>query len=256
MLGFCKFLHEEKKLVKQSHIIPNFFLKDLILESNEKNIVTLNGKRKKPIQTLYFEKYILSYEAESFFSKLETYAKDFFTNFNYPLFKCTNGEFNGGYQITNADYKKLKAFFISIIWRSSISNREEFCDIKLGKLEEVARSFLLDYFNDNYIETKIFDLLIIKLNKINNTKYPTLNKFISTPFKIKHNDVNFLCLFLGGFQIDIKCDSRKMPNHLRELVVKDNNFLVLDKEFENSKEFKQLKVISKRIIKNEYIKFK
>ena len=49
----------------------------------------------------------------------------------------------------NLDYRRLKLFFLSILWRASISKREHFSNVKLSDYNENAiRQMLLDFDPD------------------------------------------------------------------------------------------------------------
>ena len=78
MMGECKLCGNEKKLCKQSHIIPNFMYKDLFDEKNR--MYTFSGKRgvnrkTKVQQTGEFDKNILCKDCDNNkIGELERYA--------------------------------------------------------------------------------------------------------------------------------------------------------------------------------------
>jgi hypothetical protein len=78
MNGICKLCGEEKKLCKQSHIIPNFMYKDLFDEKNRiHKIQSQQGKieQRGICQTGEFDINILCQKCDnSILGKLERYA--------------------------------------------------------------------------------------------------------------------------------------------------------------------------------------
>ena len=43
-----------------------------------------------------------------------------------------------GYIVDNFEYSKLKLFFISMVWRASVSSHKYFNRISLGEFEDIA----------------------------------------------------------------------------------------------------------------------
>lgn len=75
--GPCKLCGKHAKLLKKSHIIPNFMYRGLFDESNKMSVVPLDNPQAKPqfIQTGYFEKYILCGKCDNeLLGSLEKYA--------------------------------------------------------------------------------------------------------------------------------------------------------------------------------------
>ena len=151
----CKLCLLDKPLLKESHIIPDWFYNSLydpshsFFEFSERCGKFI--KRKK--FTGEYESDILCKECDNkiFNERYEDYAHAIFFN-NNKLKKDLRPIFNGPfivdgkqyYRIVNLDYARIKLFFLSMIWRASISDREVFTNVKLGsKEEEALRKMLL-----------------------------------------------------------------------------------------------------------------
>ena len=138
----CKFCRQEKKLIK-AHIIPrNFYL----ARKNDKYIC-INSKTGEYTyqQQGGYDSNILCGDCDN--NILGEFDKEgyrvLFGDFNkyqyvqiHPKYKI--------YQLDNSnfDYTKLRKFFISILWRASISQLEEWSNINLGGYERKALNIL------------------------------------------------------------------------------------------------------------------
>ena len=72
------------------------------------------------------------------------------------------------------DYTLFRKFFISVLWRASISQLEEYSNIDLGPYENIA----LNILKNNDIIYYIYILLIVNLIIVNKCS-PVNNKNIS-----------------------------------------------------------------------------
>lgn len=140
----CKFCGQEKKLIK-AHIIPKKFY----LRIKEDRCLSINSKTGKYTfqQQGGYDSNILCADCDNHilgeFDK-EGYRVlfDDFSKYEYiqlrPQYKI--------YQIDNDnfDYVRLRKFFISILWRASVSKLEEWSNINLGGYEKKAYEILKD----------------------------------------------------------------------------------------------------------------
>ena len=156
-MGICKLCENENKLVK-SHIIPKFMFKKMKNEENVfyeviYNLDTTKLKTKKT-QIEDYDKNIL---CEACDNKIlgglyESYAQKAIYGGELPVEvspKCANyqnPDDGAEYSIcVNFDYQKLKNFYLSILWRASITDRSFFNHVNLGKKhEERIRKILLN----------------------------------------------------------------------------------------------------------------
>lgn len=141
-LGLCKLCLQEKLLIEQSHIIPNFYYNHLGLKKNKRkefHSVNYTEGWKIPKQTGEFEKYILCQNCDNeIIGGYEKYGKSIFIDGEcsfLPVLETDDAEIKyGGY--SGLDYKNFKLFFLSILWRMSITNREFFKYVKLQPNQE------------------------------------------------------------------------------------------------------------------------
>lgn len=144
--GICKLCKVKKSLCIQSHILPKHSYK--ILKENDYCLYidkeTINKKSKQKDYSGVFEKDILCKDCESLLSNSETYAYNLIyenkiKNISLKIKDDLIIISGDGY-----DFKKTKLYFLSILWKSSISSKDFFKDIRLNnKDEENIRRVLL-----------------------------------------------------------------------------------------------------------------
>ena len=189
--GYCKFCGKYTKLVK-SHIIPKFLYTD---SNNSKKKVSVDTKTKKT--TLYqagIWDNILCEDCERLTAIYDNEFLNFINlDFNKFIFSKSDNEIIYKISSDNYNYQNLRKFFISILLRCSISKKNEFDLVNLGKYEKVALDILNDkYDNENFFATLIFrepnSKMSKDLNFIERTKY--------------ENQIAYK-IYFGGFQINI-----------------------------------------------------
>lgn len=131
----CKFCIEDKKCIK-AHIIPNSLYEPIF--SQKKGMLILSDKSENYPQkqhTGIYDTNIVCEECERVFSKPDNYAKSFFSaDIQEESFLIHNGK-KLAYIIKDYDYHNLKLFFMSTLWRASVSTHPFFSNIKLGPFE-------------------------------------------------------------------------------------------------------------------------
>lgn len=161
-MGNCKFCLQEKMLI-EAHVIPKWAFKYLYPDDPElkKQPITLihkKGQTKRPIGP--YDSEILCSYCDNILGNYDNYGK------TVLLDSQLNEKSELAYVINSVDIKKLRLFFLSMIWRGSISDREEFNSIFIGPYEEKIRTLLMDAVNGivddslnefNFIVTK-FDI--------------------------------------------------------------------------------------------------
>ncbi|WKZ29360.1 MAG: hypothetical protein QY323_01360 [Patescibacteria group bacterium] len=152
-IGKCRLCLQEKELINRSHILSDFFYRDIYGEDHEAYVIPLSslGTAKK-VQTGEFEGGILCQDCDNrILGGYEKYGAAFIfgtqANNVLPNVRAENqvhpdGELKSTH-IVNIDYAALKLFLLSLLWRASISTRPFFQHVNLGKYEEEVRQMLL-----------------------------------------------------------------------------------------------------------------
>ena len=133
-LNSCKFCNQEKKLIK-AHIIPRHFY----LNYENETYAAINSKTGnwKPCKTGTYDKNILCADCDgAIIKRFEDEAYRILLNdiYNFAEYKYNQ---NILYHLTEKDfdYMLFRKFFISVLWRASISKAEDFSNINLDNMK-------------------------------------------------------------------------------------------------------------------------
>ncbi|MDH5572705.1 MAG: hypothetical protein OEY89_13145 [Gammaproteobacteria bacterium] len=222
----------------KSHVIPeSFFLHRKV--QGETAILTTNKKgvhpKKRPIGE--YDTEILCKKCEKEFNAWDSYGKELLIN-KYSDFKTI--EENGstlGYYIESFDYVKLKMFFISVLWRASVSKRDLYKKVALGPHENILREMVTEAnpgSKDNYD---------VQLFRFSGVDYPIP---ILMPVEIRSSyGLRYYRVYLGDHFYDIKVDKQKTPkNHNLGIIEKTGKLWIPTVNFRESQEYEIIKAVA------------
>ncbi|MBW6520958.1 MAG: hypothetical protein K0A99_08125 [Desulfoarculaceae bacterium] len=128
MDGICKFCNKQAKLV-ESHIIPLGFYWQLVDENgNIAKLLSPFDDEHPKRQPNGFYDYFLCDEHEKQFSDVDSYA--------CALLRDSNPkEMKNGWEFSDVNYKLIKLFFISMLWRAHWATNIFFKKINLGRCQ-------------------------------------------------------------------------------------------------------------------------
>lgn len=152
--GICRLCLQNKELINKSHILSDFFFDNIYGDDHEAYRVPLNAlKEGKKIHTGEFEGGLLCQECDNcVLGGYENYGSKFIfgrrdkkplPNVNAETQLHADNKLKSTF-ITGIDYKKLKLFMLSLLWRASVSSRPFFAQVQLGRYEEEIRRMLLN----------------------------------------------------------------------------------------------------------------
>ncbi len=216
--NICKFCGQEKKLIK-AHIIPRNFYLDY---KNEQymEVNALSGKFTIK-QSGSYDKNILCSDCDNLLGEFDKEAhrvliREINNNLihqaqNYTLYYC---------KPTNYNYEKLRKFFISVLWRASISALPEYDKIQLGDYEEVAFKILKNQetFKD------LFKIFVFKFpNGLDYNKWMYMSQT-----KILGRKAYVICM--AGYLINIILNGKNLPDNtvFKEMFVTEKGFYILE----------------------------
>jgi hypothetical protein len=179
MEGKCRLCLKDSVL-NNSHIIPEYFYKPMYDTKHRFLKVSPEPNKKNKFVQKGLREYLLCNDCEQHINEFEKYA-------NSVMFYEPPKNINQNHRIAfieGIDYKLMKLFQLSIIWRASVSSLQTFSEVKLGPHQERLRKMVLDskpgkYTDYGCLQTAIFiernklasDLLMpVDLVKINNFK--------------------------------------------------------------------------------------
>ena len=233
----CQLCDEDKKLIK-SHIIPKGFFKPMQSE-NKSALVYTNTKglhpKRSPIG--FYDMNILCKECDAKIGIWDDYAQRLLLhNFNEDN-AVYNGKAKAYYIIKDYDYNLLKLFFISVLWRASITSHKYFNRISAGPFEEELKNLIL---SNNPGEDEEFPITLAKFND------PDF-KFILDPHQDKFDNINYYRFYLTGFVAYIKVDKRNSVGIHQEFKIKEHEpIIIILRDLHKSKDGDVMKDIASK----------
>ncbi len=148
-IGQCKLCLKHKELCRESHIIPRFMYKHISGDNNE--LVFIDAQRAAHKFNSEYEGNILCQDCDSgIIGKLDDYFAKFihgeFPSVIQPRFeRMDDRDIIVRENDPIYDYSRFKLFLLSLLWRTSISSRPIFRQIKLPlEVEEDLRQRTLN----------------------------------------------------------------------------------------------------------------
>lgn len=125
------------------------------------------------------------------------------------------------YKLTDKSlYDKLNRFFISLLWRASVSTLEDFNSISLGPFESIAKNMIFSS-DDNF--KKYFTVHLLSISDLKGS----VHLYTDQLSRIQH--VNFYIWIIAGYKIFIKVDKRPLPSEMNTSnLCFENDLLMLE----------------------------
>ena len=231
----CRYCGEDKKLIK-AHVIPEAFFRRLRVDQDPPRLLT-NKENEYPKRAPVgvYDSEILCETCEVKFGDWDNYAQYLLGE---ELRNCSPITANGniaGYEVTTYDYELLKLFFISLLWRASVSVHPFYSKIKLGPYEAKAKQFL-EQRNPGSADD--FSVTLAKFD------HP-LGETIFDPYPEKWDGINYYRFYLGSYVAHIKTDKRIVPEpHSLIILAPNRSLVIIKRNFERSKELPLIKKIA------------
>lgn len=198
-MGICKLCNEEREL-KQSHIVPRAYFRRIKQKSGQSIHVTMNDDERPKKKNFDPKSYLLCAECEKFLSRnYEKYSIEYLRNRN-------NYTEEGKFLVfSKFNFNKIYIFFISILWRASISDHEIFHNIKMGGVDDYLKQSILQ--GDVFIEggLKLDELIKVRIFRvIDQTNYFTpeiIENFFINFFFLDSEDYVSICFIVEGYLV-------------------------------------------------------
>lgn len=228
----CRFCNQDKTLVR-AHVIPEGFFRRLRdgedpprMLSNVENTYP----KRSPIGV--YDTEILCIDCETQFGNWDQYAQELLTNSLTPAKEILHNNQIVGYEISDYNYEKLKLFFISLLWRASVSVQPFYEKVRLGQYEEIAKTHI------NNKDPGAPDDFAITLAKFDHA----LGQTILDPHGEKWEGVKYYRFYFGGYVAYIKVDKRLAPPPLGDFVIAPAAPLrIIARNLDKSKELQIIK---------------
>lgn len=230
----CLLCLQDKKLIK-AHILPEWCFRFLYPDPKniDSQLVLVSQQKDYAVRrpTGVYDDSILCQECDNKQGKLDDYAKQVFID-RQVLSPPQPSE---AYLIENIKGLEVKLFFVSVLWRASISTRDEFLKIDIGDDYK-------DLFREALFKNSPPREIDIIVGKFDSEKIPILaDRHMRVPYRCLLKGLNFWIIYLPrGFKVWVKVDKQKLEEPLTKMVVSDKlNHILISKlgSFECSREF-------------------
>lgn len=207
----CKFCLQNKPTI-DAHIIPKCFFKPL-LGGRPPIAVSLSPESfPKRIPIGIYDKELVCIDCEGLWNDYDDYVCKFIIqDFNKNFKKSESGEW---FEAQQYDYKKLKLFFLSLLWRASASNADFYKEVNVGpKFDSKLKKMIK---NKDPGSPSEFSVIIFRLQKFLGKHSIIGDPQTGKPFA----RTRFYKFYLGSFIVWLKVDSQKTPRGIENLIIK------------------------------------
>ncbi len=227
----CKLTNTEGKGIN-AHIIPKSFY---AIDPEE----TTEGHYTKRCPIGIYDSGIVTDEGERVFSDWDDYASELLIEKKLSFEPMIhNGEIVA-FQIHDYDYKKLKLFFLSVLWRASVSTQPFFKEVNLGPHEVEIKEALLE---GNPKDSNWFSVSIAKWSD-----HPE-GAGMMNPYRTRFDGLNYYVMYLEHYIVYYKVDKRIADAAFNAIQLREHSPLIaVGRELKASKE---LKIMAKMVWSN------
>ncbi len=215
----CTGCGEDKKLIK-AHIIPESFFIPLRGETGEspKLLSNIPGSYPKKIPIGVYDKTILCRTCEDVFAEYDNYAQELLLKNEDKHSSMYKDNKIVGWQVAEVDHSLLKGFFMSVLWRASVSSHSFYKNVNL---EEHAARVKELVWNKEPGEADEFSCFLAKF-----TSHP-FGRLTLDPHPEDWYGVGYYRFYLAGYVLSIKVDFKKTPEKFARFVVGGSEELVI-----------------------------
>jgi len=231
----CKLCNLEKGKLCKAHLIPESFYRYLYqnnkVEGSALYMVLFDKNYLKKSRIGLYDENILCKDCDNSLGQLDGYGKRVLLDCVPRSVYSQNG--NNIFVLDNVDVPKLSLFFLSVLWRCSISLRPELSAVSLGTK---FNNKIKDLLCENSVDISNFSIVITQYDYINNS----YKKSFLLPASFKIQGLNYYHVYFpNGYKILIKIDSRPQHIQLEPLTLKQNYpaYVVNNGFFEKTSEY-------------------
>lgn len=218
-IGTCRLCLEVKKLCK-AHIIPKPYFDNLRAAKGQplhKVFVdkTYSGKDYQG----YIDTEILCQECDrDIIGKWDSYAIEFFRGASNWQYVNPPASIKAFFLVQDYEFEPLKLFFISLVWRASISKHPFYENINLGTFEHKAHQLLTNSDAGGVDDFTVFIEVSEPLNTLEfGDVTPFLHRVMAQPSPVVLSGTLFFRFHLNEFTIYIKADNGSVQQDLHPL---------------------------------------
>jgi hypothetical protein len=224
----CKLTGIEGDAIR-AHIIPlSFYELDPLERLPSKIVSNVAGHypRRAPIGV--YDEGIVIDAGERHFSDFDKYTFKLLLEQRDGLAEIRRGNELLGYELKEYDYRKLKLFLLSVLWRAAVSSQAFFSGVDLGPFEPTVRNLILTGDLD---ETDTFDsTLAVWTGDFGGVG-------MLGPERTRLEDRNHYLLYIGRYLAYIKVDKQPSRGIFKEICLHpDRPLQIIARDLQSSRE--------------------
>jgi len=147
-----------------------------------------------------------------------------------------DGDETIGWIVEEFDYKSLKLFFVSLLWRASVSTHEFYQRIDLTPFEQRMREMIL---SSDPGDPETFGVTLARFDHL-------AYRGVFNPVRDRLDAVNYVRFYLAGFVAHIKVDRRAPPDFLAGLIIRPGVPIVVPVRSRASKDAAGMREIARK----------
>jgi hypothetical protein len=219
-----------------AHIIPESFY--LFKKENRQptSIIQLDGSgRRKKSQKGIYDSSIVTLEGERYFSECDDYAHELLIKRGKEAKAYTDGKKLWAMELFDYEYKLLKLFAISLLWRANATSMDFFSKVSVGERHESRlRMHILE---DNPGGVHDYSVFFGFYEDVPDTGFGLMG-----PYCKRREKIRFYQFQLAYWVLYIKVDNVNCPSALHDLALgEDKPFRAFNLgKYRQSKSFKEL----------------
>jgi hypothetical protein len=218
----CHLCLRDKKGV-DAHVIPRSFFEAMKVNGRQDYLVMASNKLDvfdKRSRIGIYDPTILCADCEAVFSPWDNYAARLLLTKNGPEDVLKDHSDRPIARVLGSyDYDQLMLFFISVLWRASVSTRQFYSRVDAGPYEETLRQSILNS------DPSLSDRLSVTLAQFVN--YDNASQTFFDPYRTRFGGVNCWVFFFATYVACMKLDSRPTPPPFDKAVLRQGKPLIV-----------------------------
>ena len=214
----------------EAHIVPKAFARDVRGDHQMMSITSDSGIRTAKTPDGVFDKHILCAACDRALGIYDQYGVEFCRAFEVSAVRK-----NGGWEVDDVDSDRLLKFYLSVLWRSSISSRPECLAVKLGPYENAARDVL---FGERPLSSLYpFEISLTRIK----TTIARIDGLFDFPARLQNPwGFNGYAFLLGGFYTIAKVDRRPLTGALKHFTITGPSVCGTFQRFEHTPQYRAM----------------
>jgi hypothetical protein len=225
----CLFCDEPRPLVK-AHVVPqSFFAIEPQAAGNTPRLFTsIEGSFPKKAPIGVYDQGILCSECEAEFSDVDGYAAKLLLQGRSDFKPIPKNGPPRGFEVWQYDYGRLKRFFMSVLWRASVSSHIFYSKVTLGSIERRLRATL------RAKDIGDADSFAVVLWTYDDHPFATIEM---DPLRTRVDGINCYRFRMHRYVVWIKVDKRPFQQEFRNVQLSPASpLLILHANFEGSQD--------------------